>query len=261
MVDPQTLAAGDALVRVRRERIHTSMLIELLVLLVFLAMAFAFVRDSEKRFDRLQDKLNETQNKLDDAQREILKLNQEKRVLIVANRALSASLRRYIEGHTGTLRANDQMVTIPQTELEKQSGRLSEVEKMLVELQAENGALRAKMAASGHGGTDLPRCTVAAGSFIVRVDALAGGDFSVKPMWAEAASAKVSEVPGLVELASNRPISGAKFRQLAGQVQAWGKAQSIPCGFSAVVHNQHSQLELYKRQYQVVSAFFYTAMR
>lgn len=261
LASPQELAAGDALVRVRRERIHTAMLIELLVLLVFLAMAFAFVRDNEKRVDTIQDKLKETEKKLDEANMEIAELSQEVETLKRANRELQIQLARFMDAPKGTLPATAKLILLPEKDFKENVGRRAEAEKIIADLQVENAMLRKKLATSGKGGTDLPRCAVAAGSYIARIEALGSGGFIVRPMWSVDAAPTVAQVPGLVELASSKPLSQSEFRQLASKVQSWGKQQQTPCGFSVIVQSQHSQMSLYKRQFQIVGAHFYSAWR
>jgi hypothetical protein len=261
MASAAEIAAGDALIRVRRERIHTTMLIELLVLLVFLAMAFAFVKDSEKTFSRLQERLDAAERQLEQARSDIRRLEFDKRLLVEENESLQKSLRRFMAGHQGTLPANEKAVLIRQSTLDAQTARLSQAERIIEERQRDNAALRGKLAAAGRGGSDLPQCPIASGRFIARVDLLPSGGFRVSPKWPSDASAQVATVPGLVALASSRPLDTASFRRLAGQVQAWGKAQTVPCGFYVEVFSQHSQLQMYKKQYQAVGAYFYTAMR
>lgn len=261
MASAAEIAAGDALIRVRRERIHTTMLIELLVLLVFLAMAFAFVKDSEKTFSRLQERLEEAERRLDQARREIRRLEFDKRLLVEENESLQKSLRRFMAGHEGTLPANEKAVLIRQSTLDAQTARLSQAERIIEERQRDNAALRGKLQAAGKGGSDLPQCAVASGRFIARIDLLPDGGFRVAPKWPADAAPQAAKVPGLVALASSRAMGNAEFRRLAGQVQAWGKAQPVPCGFYVEVFSQHSQLQMYKRQYQTVGAYFYPAMR
>jgi hypothetical protein len=253
--------AGEALLRIRRERVHTAMLIELLVLLVFLALAFAFVKDSEKRFDTLQEQLLAREREVAAARRQIRVLEVRNRILQGENEALGQSLRRFIRTHEGPLRANDRIVAVRAATFDAQVARITEAERIVEERQKENATLRATLAASGKGGSDLPPCTVASGRFIARIDLLPSGAIRVRPKWDPAAAAQVARVPGLAELASSREIDGAAFRRLARQVQAWGKNQPTPCGFYVEVYSQHARLDLYKRQFQLVGAHFYPAMR
>jgi hypothetical protein len=237
------------------------MLIELLVLLVFLALAFAFVKDSEKRYDRLQEDLADARRQIAALKRENGRLAEANGLLQEENEALQKSLRRFIAGHTGTLVANEKLVLIRQSTFDAQAARTSETKRMIEERQAENAALRNKLMAAGKGGSDLPRCAVASGRFIARIDLLPDGRFRVTPKWPAAAAAEVAQVPGLAAIASAGPLDAASFRRLAAQTQAWGKSRAVPCGFSVEVFSQHSQLQLYKRQYQTVGTYFYPAMR
>jgi regulator of replication initiation timing len=237
------------------------MLIELLVLLVFLAMAFAFVKDGEKRYDRLQEDLAEARQQIEALQRENGRLAEANHLLQEENEALQKSLRRFIASHTGTLPANEKLILVRQVTFNAQAARTSEAERIIEERQTENAVLRNKLTAAGKGGSDLPRCAVASGRFVARVDLLPDGRFQVSPKWPVAAAAEVAKVPGLTAIASATPLNAQTFRRLAAQAQNWGKSQAIPCGFSVEVFSRHSQLQMYKRQYQTVGTYFYPAMR
>lgn len=255
------LNAGQALLSVRRERVHNAMLIEILVLLVFLAMAFAFVRDNEHRFDSLEDRLRQREQELVVARREIARLELTNEILREENAALERSLRRFIADRRGTINANDRIIAMREETFQAQIARLSEAETIVRERQIENASLRDRLRVSGRGGTDLPPCTVASGRFIARIDFLGDGSFRVAPRWQSTAAAAVAEVPSLAALASNRTIGNDEFKILASQVQRWGRNQAVPCGFYVEAYSQHSQLDLYKRQYQAAARYFYVAMR
>lgn len=251
-------AAAQAAVEVRKERVHTTMLIELLALLVFMAMAFAFVSRDESEANPMREEIHRLKAELSQARQTILERDAEIRKLIKANQTLSESLRRLYEKRSGTLRANDRVVVLPQSQFDTLTGELANKEAMLNERQKTNAALLAKLSRTQGGGTDLPNCTVTAG-FLLSVELLGGGGFRVRPAWSEGAAPLARQVPGAMELTAGGSLTAAQFERQAARVAEWGRSQPVPCGFRAKTTNSHSDLGLYKRQNRVVERYFYTA--
>lgn len=234
--------------QIRKERIHTTMLIELLALLVFMSMAYAFLSRDELRKDPLQAKVERLE-------RELAEMKTENRRLERENAVLKDTVRRLIAEHDGTLRANPKMVTLPESQFKELTGELANKDQMLEERQRDNARLRAQLAG---GGSDLPNCTVTAG-FLVSIELLGDGSYLVKPNWADGAAPAVARLPGVDGFATSRPLSRAQFEAHARQLRDWGRDQSVACGFRARVTNRHSSLDLYKSQNRVVERYFYTA--
>lgn len=254
-------ALGAELVRIQRERVHTSMLIELLVLLVFLAMAFAFVKGNEQRLDTVQEELEEQRMLLAEAREKIGRLERENERLLEENGSLERSLRRFMSTHEGTLLPNERYVLVRQQEFSAQIARSVDAETIIEDQQEELAQLQSRLEAEGRGGSDRPRCRVASGDYIVRIDMLASGGYIVYPNWPKDAATAVANVPGLVKLASSRSLSEAEFSNLANQMDQWGRSQPIECGFYAVATLKHSSLTTYRRQQQVIGRYFYAAWR
>ncbi|MDB5470309.1 MAG: hypothetical protein JWR84_1869 [Caulobacter sp.] len=241
----------------RKERVHTTMLIEVLALLIFMAMAFAFLSRDESRHDRAMERIRELTEELDAAKRTIAAQRIEIRKLQLSNEQLAESLRRLAKMNNDTLRANDKLVVLPQSQLDELTGNIANKDAMLDERQKSNAALRAKLAQSQGGGTDLPNCTVTSG-FLLSIELMGDGGFVVRQAWAPGADPVARSLPGALELTSGQ-MSVARFEAGAARLRDWGRAQSVPCGFRARVTNRHSNLDLYKRQNRIVERYFYTA--
>ncbi len=252
-------AAGSAVdhgLRIRKERIHTTMLIELLVLLVFLALAFAFVTKDESSVSSLQAKVDQLARDLGAARKQVSLLQLRNDELIAANRDLRQSLFRWMDRHQGTLAASDQPIVLPKSQFDKLTNRLGNADDMVKERQDENAKLRLQLAAARGGGTDLPNCPVTAG-FLIKVDLYGDGALVVHPAWNPGAADSVSQVPGALALASGGRLSGPEFQSRAAGVAAWGRSLATPCGFRAQVTEHHSNLTLYKTQVRAVERYFY----
>ncbi len=247
-------AAASELLRIRKERVHSTMLIELLVLLVFLSMAFAFVTKDENSASLIQEQLKRAQSELKAAKAEISRLKAEVQELTHINEELRESLARWMERPRDSIPAADQPIVVPRSQIRDLTDRLANAEAMLRERQTENGALRGQLAVARGGGTDLPRCTVTSG-FLIGVEMLGNGQLRVTPQWAPGAAAAVRAIPGASELSGT--MTTQRFSALASQVQDWGRAQATPCGFRVQVTERHSNLDLYKRQVRVVERYFY----
>jgi hypothetical protein len=251
-------AAAEAVLRVRKERLHSTMLVEILALLVFLAMGFALVSRDEMAAQPLLDKIAKLKRDLKERDEAIHDLNVRVRGLEIANEQLAVSLKRFARQHEGTVRANERIVVLPQDQFTAIATDLANKTALLEDKQQENADLRGRLEAAGKGGSDLPNCTVTSG-LLISVDLQPGGSFAAHPLWQPSAGPAASQVPGLAELASGRNLGRAEFQRLAEQVQSWGRRQPTPCGFRARVKPRHSNLAQYLQQHRVVARYFYTA--
>lgn len=249
MVDLSAKAA-DAAVRARKDRIHNTMLIELLALMIFLAFAFAFAMKEEgDRLNPWKLKHDKVALELERAKATIAEQRHEIRVLIAKVASLEASVRRLAAAHDGPLAANDVLIPLPRNEYDK----LLNDRALLTSLQSENAGLRARL---NNGGTDRPNCLVTPG-FLISVELLSDGALSVRPAWSAEARARVAEVTGAIALGEGGRMTTQQFSQRASQVDAWARAQVPACGFRARVSESHGNLALYKRQVRAVEQYFY----
>ncbi len=256
MSDAATL---EARAQLRKERVHTTMLIELLVLLVFLAMTFAFISRDELSTSALQARVTQLEKQLVELQRKADALRRENRELKIANKTLDERLRRWMNLPRKDVPANpgDAPISVPAEQWKDMANDLANSLAIAEALQKENERLRGLL---GKGGTDLPNCLVTPG-FLLAIDLTGDGGIRVAPAWAATANSKALSVPGVKELVRGGAISATSFRAAASRVQTWGKNQSPPCGFRVSVRERHGNLELYKRQLKVIEASFYVARR
>ena len=250
MANSREVASAD-LLRLRKERVHSTMLVEVLALLIFMAFMFAFVlRDEASSTNIWKVKHDRVVAELQVARRENAQLNRQVRELERANRQLLRDI-------TGTIPANDTLV-ITEAQWQELINKLANAEAVVEKQQRDNAVMQERL--NGRGGSDLPNCTVSPTTFIVRID-LSQSGYRVTPKWPASAASSVAEVPGLTALASGRTLSNSEFRRLAGQVKAWGRAQPVPCNFRAEVHPQHNAMSLYRAQQNAVGDTFYASYR
>lgn len=248
----QSLSAGHAAVEVRKERVHTTMLIELLALMIFLAMAFAFVLKEEgDKANPWKEKYDHAQIELAAARKQIGQLSKQVRTLQIEVDGLQESLRRFIAASKGPIPANDQVV-LSRKEYERLAALLANAEAVSAEQTRDNQNLRARI----KGGIGLPACTVTAGP-LLRVSLLAGGQFRAEPAWTAGAAGQVRTIPGLAGLTSGQALSSGQFRTYAGQVSAWAKTQSPSCIFRVRARSGHNDAQLFNRQVKVLEQSFY----
>lgn len=251
-----SVASGDAAVRVRKERVHATMLIELLALLVFLAIAFAFIlREEGDRLDPWKERAEQLEAQVSELQTEVAALKAEIASLQNTMTGYQQLIRRLMARPDSTLTANSDVIPLPREEAEGLLGGIANAQAINEELQRDNAELRRRLAAA-RGGVDLPRCTVTPG-YLLAVQFLGDGSYRVSPLWTQASAAVALTIPGAREMAAGGPFTRTQFLEHARRVSDWGKQQAIPCGFRVRVTEQHQNLELYKLQLMTVEQHFY----
>lgn len=240
MPNADQVAQAD-LLRLRKERVHSTMLVEVLALLIFMAMTFAFVlRDDALR-------TNPWKQKHDQVAAELKLVKAENGQLRRQNNELARINRQLLRGISGTIPANAMAISA------------EDWAELLRKLEAaEAAADHWRGQVEGRGGVDLPNCTGFGTNFIVRID-LVGGGYQVTPKWPTSAGAAAAKVNGLTALASGRTLSTGEFRRLANQVKAWGRSQPQECNFRAEVFTRGGVITV--AQQNIVGDAFYTRVR
>lgn len=248
----QAANAHANLLRVRKERVHATMLVEVLALLIFLAMAFAFVlRDEAVRTP------NYWKRQYEQALVQVRELRRENAQLRTQIAELEQFNRQLLRQVYGTLPSND-TVTLTRDQWRELVNRSANAEQIVTSQQREIAQLRERLA--GRGGSDLPNCTVSPTTFIVRIELLAGG-YRAQGLWPAESAGAVAAVPGLRELASGRVLSQSEFRTLGSRIRTWSRAQPVPCNFRAQAVLRHGSLPLYRSQQAAVGNVFYASYR
>ncbi|MCE3288751.1 MAG: hypothetical protein K0R83_763 [Caulobacter sp.] len=257
MSEPPAIVA-DAAARTRKDRIHGAMLIEVLVLLVFLAMTFAFL--GKPRVDPKDKQIADLKLEVSRLKRQVSELSVWALELEKANQSLAAELRRYKADPNSIPSASDRFATLEKLELRKLVADRANKSAIIDEQQKTIASQNARLRAAGKGGADLPPCSVTPG-YLISVDLLAGGRFKARAAWTSDAAGAVSAVPGVQALVDAGPMSRDAFLERARPIYDWGRAQSVPCGFRAEVRETHGDLTLYKSQVSTVERFFYVRRR
>lgn len=240
------------LLRARKERVHSTMLVEVLALLIFMAIAFAFaLRDDALRTNPWKVEHDKKAEQLKLAQKEIRTLKRQVHELEVANRQL-------LRMHLGVIAANDHF-SVSKKRWDELIARLVNAEAVIANQQAQNAAINAKL--KGTGRRDLLNCPVSGDSYVVAID-LYRNSLRVTPKWSAAAAPAAAEVDGLVALADGRSMSLADFKRRAAPIKAWGLRQATPCGFSAIIYVRESySTSILIPQQNIIDGPFYTAYR
>jgi hypothetical protein len=239
------------ILRLRKERVHSTMLVEVLALLIFMSMAFAFVlRDDAAKLNPWKQKHDQVLAQLRAAERENGALKRQVTELERANRQL-------LRSYTGTISANDALV-IDRAQWRELIQKLANAEAIVAAQQRDNSSLRARLA--GRGGSDLPNCTVSPTAFIVALELQEGGLRATR-VWPESATSAARQVPGLSELADGRTRSTAVFKSLSTRIKAWGRAQPTPCTFRVLATLRHGSITTYRAQQAAIGNAFYATYR
>jgi hypothetical protein len=239
------------ILRVRKERVHATMLVEVLALLIFLSMAFAFVlRDDAVRLNPWKQKYDKAEAEFRLLRRDYATMSREVKELEIVNRQLLRSL-------DSTVAANDSLV-INRAQWRELIQKLANAEAIVDAQQSDNSALRTRLA--GRGGSDLPNCTVSPTAFILALELQEGG-LRGSPLWPTSAQSAARQVPGLSELASGQQVTLTEFRALSAKVKAWGRQQAVPCNFRAVAYVRHNSMSAYRAQQMAIGDAFYTTYR
>ncbi len=248
----QSIADGHAAVQIRKERVHTTMLIELLALLIFLAMAFAFVLKEEgDRANPWKEKHDQVLAQLHLAEQKIAGLRKDMRVMKIKLESLEQTLRSILAAGPLAAQANDQVV-LSKREFDKLAAALANSEAVIVEQGKANDDLRGRI----KGGVGLPACTVTAGS-LMRIHLLSDGAFRAEPSWRAGATDTVRKIPGLAQLTSGSSLSAGSFRTYSAQVLQWGKSQSTKCMFRVRAVRDHNDAQKFNAQVKVLESAFY----
>jgi hypothetical protein len=248
----------DTSLRLRKERLHTTMLIELLALLVFMAMAFAFVSREHEEANPLVERVERLERMLRERELQIRQLRLEVRSLRQINQQLGESLRRLLNDPRTPLRANSRLVMLPEARFNEMIADLSNQSEIIQARQQENTSLRTRLTAAGRGGAGLANCPVTSG-FLVSINVTGDDGFVVTPLWGAAAGPAVARIPGARDLASGARLNRTGFRRLADRLKQWGLAQNPQCSFRARIRASHSNLNLFQQQHRVAAQYFYMA--
>jgi FtsZ-binding cell division protein ZapB len=248
--------------RIRRQQVVNFSMTELLLLVVFMAVAFAFLSKEEDLRDipLIKKELEEVKRENQRLQSEILNLKRERTALLEEREQLRSRvaelerrLKELLPEGLPPAPNNEPMAQIPESELKALRAQNRNLNQIAREFQAENGTLRRQLGGKGAG---LPKCIVTSG-FLLNLALRGDGSISGTAAWDEAAGSVASKLPGLAVLSSGAALSRAQFTSAGNELIAWANSQETPCRFSVKLTRLHSDISVYENQLNEVEMFFY----
>ncbi len=235
-------AAGE-LGRIRRAQIVSLSMTEIMLLLVFMAVTFAFLSRQENQVE-----LTAAQKQLEEARIEIRRLHSDLD-------AVRAELRK-LQAERDDL---DRLVRrlLPEAELAKATP--AEILKWFdAHPDAAERAQRG-VAAAMKGGVGLPRCDVKA-THVLAMVLLGDGSMFGQKAWAAEDEALLNGVPGLSALSSGKSLDPRSASAASDELANWGRSQKTPCRFVVRVDDRQSpDKETYKAQIKLLEQRFYVS--
>jgi cell division protein FtsB len=248
--------------RIRRQQVVNLSMTELLLLVVFMAVAFSFLSKEEdlREVSAVQKELELTKAANRSLEAHIRELDEERARLLakqdelqLAVARLEQQLRELLPDAPPPVANNGPTVTVPESLVKWLHAKVTSLDRIGCDLQSENGALRRQLGGKAPG---LPRCIVTSG-YLLNLTLLADGSFSGAAAWDEAAQPVASTLPGILYLSSGKTLSPAQFRAAAGELNRWADAQQQSCRFSVKLKRQTLSVETYDQQLNLVETFFY----
>jgi hypothetical protein len=227
---------------------------EVMILMVFVAMAFSFLaRDEglkdvtslEAQTEALTAEVDRLNEQLVESSARIRALEQE---LAAKDRMLARLLNKDQSQLPNT-------VIVPKPDWDKLQAALAGAQKQLTEQQQDLGALLKKLADQGKG-TGYPRCLVTAG-FLLDVVVQPEGSMIVMPAWEPNAEDAARRLPGVPELVNAQGVSVEEFRRYARTLRKWGEDQSVPCRFHVRAEFRTQSVEVLVSRLKAVEESFY----
>lgn len=241
--------------RGRRMEIVNLTVTEIMMLMVFVAMAFSFLAKEEGLRDVsiLQRQLDEVTAERDrlkavteQQRRDIAQLQQEKAEL---ERRLAQLL-----PYADRLQPGD-WTQVPKAELARLHAEIGRLTAIVNEQQRMIEELRKQLGAEGKG-SGYPNCLVTSG-FLIDVVLLADGRFATRPAWGSGSEAIATALPGMAELLAG-PLAAEPFKAAAGRLRGWAETQEVKCRFRVrMLLDGESDRRTFLAQQAIVDEFFY----
>jgi hypothetical protein len=243
--------------RTRRAQIVALSLTELMLLLVFMSLAFTFLAKDEGKIEipRVQRELDEKKLELKQLTKELAAVKKS----LVAVQQENDRLDEYIKELTGSADSisPDSNTFPPSTYgIEQLRALAREQRSIIVALQQQISALQTKI--NGGKAPGLPICTIT-NHYLVLFTLEADGTFVGAPGWSQEMAFATRDVPGLDQLTSRRALNPDEFNAAAAKVKAWGVSQSQPCTVRVSYTRHTTDAGIFERQLNALGNFFYKA--
>lgn len=237
--------------RLRRAQIVTLSISEIMLLLVFMAIAFSFLAKNEGReaIPRVEQELREAKARIATLEDLVRALRTERDRLKADFKELSEELASRQEPDT-TVTPRSETPRLTPDEVKK---RVVSLQALVNELQDENAKLRQMVGGKAPG---LPRCLVTSG-FMFRFVLLADGHISGSPSWDAGALPNPAGLPGVNILSSGMPLGDRELIFAAAQLNHWADSLPQPCRFSVMARRETMDAATFDHQLRVLEGFFY----
>jgi hypothetical protein len=228
---------------------------ELLLLLVFMAVAFAFLSKEEdlREIPLIKKELEEIKQENQTLRAKNAALIAERDELRERVAYLDQRLKELLPEGLPPAANNEPMAQIPESQLRSLRAQNRNLDKIARELQGENASLRRQVDGKGAG---WPRCIITNG-FLLTLALYGDGSISGAAAWDEAVTSIASKLPGIFSLSSGTPLSKSQFINAGNELIGWANSQDPPCRFSVKLTRLHSNINLYESQLNEVEMFFY----
>jgi hypothetical protein len=228
---------------------------ELMLLLVFMSIAFTFLSKDEARKDipQVQKELEEAKRLLVQRDSTIRSLRQEVASLKAENRRLN----EYIAQLTGPETLTPQADFPPKSYGIEQLRVIAREQRMIIAaLQRQVQEMTKRL--NGGKAPGLPICTLTRG-FLLAFTLKPDGNISGVPGWSQEVGFILANSGGLPELSSGRNLSLEQFSSAADKVKSFGMAQSQPCTFRVSYRRETTDAAVFEQQLRALGGYFYVA--
>ncbi|PWC82498.1 hypothetical protein TSH100_23650 [Azospirillum sp. TSH100] len=238
----------------RRNDIINLTMTEVMILMVFAAMAFSFLAREEgmREADRLRAQVSVLEAERDRLAAENLTLTEKIHDL---EKSLADLERLVAQLPPQDNRDHAKLVILPASQLDQLNSELARKQQSVVEQKRLIEELSKKLAKEGKG-TGLPRCPTPAG-FLVEATLLADGGYSFQKAWEPKDDEAVLALPGITGLLSGGRIASDEVRLHAQALFDWGNAQEVPCRFHVSTKVQRMDLDMFLRMLNTLETYFY----
>lgn len=221
--------------RVRRAQVVSLSLTELMLLLVFMAIAFSFLakEESQREVPKLQARLDAALRETDRLEREKAELTQKLADAVQDDERLRQFLER-VQIDSETLRPRGDSITIDSSHVYTLATTVAR--------------------APGH-----PQCSLT-GRYLVRLQLLSGGQIRGTRLWDRKDASLVANLPGLAALSSGQSLSLADFGAAAKAVHE-ASLKSNNCVFAVETIRRTKDADLFDAELRAVERYFNVARR
>jgi cob(I)alamin adenosyltransferase len=246
-------SSGEA-ARARRAQIVALSLTELMLLLVFMSIAFTFLSKDEAKRDipKVQRDLEEAQAALKEKSRQLAIARQRIQDLQEENHRLNEYIKE-LTGATNSISPNAEFPP-PGYGLDRLRALAREQRSIISALQRQIGDLQKKV--NGGRAPGLPICTVTNG-YLINFTLEADGNITGAPGWKSEMAFAVNEISGAQELASGRSLRLTELSASAAKVKSWGLRQVPPCTVRVSYARKTTDAGIFERQLKILGDYFY----